>query len=163
MRTYEIEVAVLTIHKRTITSGKAESHETLVAAACVLEGLDASTIHGAHVQDVTPKPKTDKQRFNDAFRELRKLGYNARQGLSPLDDGIEVYTMREDAAWAFRGNGELIGMVPVNWEYGDHKNTNFHNQRAAILRRVFESHGFDVQWEGSYWNCIEIRRGGGKV
>lgn len=165
MRTYEIEVAVVTIHKRTITSAKAETHDTLVAAMCELEGLDASSLQGAHVMDVTPKPKTktDKQRFNDAFRELRKLGYDARQGLTPHDDGVDVYTMREDAEWAFRRNGDMCGMMPVNWQYGDYTKTDFHRKRAGIIKSVFASHGFDVTWEGDFWNCIEIRRGGGKL
>lgn len=156
MRTYEIELT--TVIKRTITSEKTEDHRTLTEAALALEGIDASNLVRSRTIDITPKPKTDKQRFNDAFRELRKLGYNAKQGLTPHDDGVDVYTMKGNVEDAFR-HGVLHGTVLINWEYGYADKTDFHKKRVQIIRSVFESHGFVTEWEGEYYNCIEIRKG----
>lgn len=159
MRTYEVTMQVVRYEKVTVETDGVRTPTEL--KALVMPEVIAQENESANlwdVNDITPKPITDKQRFNNAFRELRNMGYGARQGLSPLDDGTDVYTMREDAQWAFRGQ-ELIGMITVHWDYEDHENTVFHNQRVKILTSVFEKHGFSVEWEGRFFNSLQIRKG----
>lgn len=156
MRTYEVTMRVIRYETVLVEVESPEQVKPEAYAKTVLAENENADVFS--LVDVTPKPPTDKERFNAAFKELRRLGYKARQNLTPYDDGPEVYTMREDVVDAFRG-GELTGMMPLHWDYVNHENTVFHNQRVKILTSVFEDHGFSVEWEGRFYNALEIRKG----
>lgn len=156
MRTYEVTLEVTEYRKVTVQSEEKLYLEDARVAAVIQEDLLNMNTRAVFLNDLTPVPPTDKERFNAAFKELRRLGYKARQNLTPYDDGLEVYTMREDVVDAFRG-GELTGMMPVHWDYVNSENTVFHNQRVKVLTSVFEEHGFSVEWEGRFFNALQIR------
>src|SRR5690606_23118738 len=104
--------------------------------------------------DTTPKPITDKDRFNDAFKALRKMGYAAKQNQRrslPEYPELHVMTMADDVD-AFR-YGRLVGMVPIHWD-----SDNIRLDDVPSIAAVFESHGFTATWGGRFWDCIEIRK-----
>lgn len=101
---------------------------------------------------------SDKRAFNVAFRELRKQGFIARQnyqccqtcGWAALDcdynvgdDDNVVFFHRQDADSFLNGN--LKSVLFMSWQ-GD----------GDAIKRVFESHGFSVEWNGAESERIGI-------
>lgn len=102
--------------------------------------------------------KTDKQVFNEVFKELRKKGFVARQnyqccqscGWASMDSDYDVnddsnivFYHGQDAD-AFE-NGELIHMIYLAWQ-GD----------GDLIKKTFESYGFNVDWNGAEHKRIGI-------
>lgn len=159
MRTYEVTMQVITYETVTVEHDGHENHtELLQKAQEKLEerGVAGETRLWRCVENLAARPKTDKQRFNDAFKELRSIGYKAKQNGSPHDTDFEethVITMRDDAKEAFE-DGKLTGMMPIHWDSDRLEATHIEE-----ISGVFERHGFVATWGGDIWSTIEITGG----
>lgn len=158
MRTYEVTMQVVSYHTVTVNTEERAGYyelERLALQKLEEQGVAGNATHWLS-KDVTPKEPTDKDRFNDAFRALRKMGYAAKQNQSrdlPEYPERHVMTMKDDVdAFCTAGSGEFIGMMPLHWDSDTIED-------IREIRDVFLVRGFDVKWGGSFWDCIEIRKG----
>ena len=98
--------------------------------------------------------KTDKQLFNEVFRELRKKKIFAKQNFLccqtcawssvPSEEENVVFYHNQDKS-SFDSNGYLNSIIYLAWR----GNTD-------VIIEAFKSKGFKVQWNGSDLNRIGI-------
>lgn len=102
--------------------------------------------------------KTDKQVFNDVFKDLRKQGFIARQnyaccqscGWAQVEDDYDV---NDDSNIVFYHgqdadsfeNGELKNLIHLAWQ-----------GNGDLIKETFEKYGFNVDWNGSEHKRIAI-------
>lgn len=127
---------------------------------------------------------TMKARFQNAIKEARANGVKVRQNVQSCCRGCvteeKLGMKREDQPYAFTFGGQGMAYswidedeAPVNRE--DMKRSqrsyyrtrqpkivesvmfNWGNDSAEALVEAFKNNGFDVEWDGSEYSCVEVK------
>ena len=122
---------------------------------------------------------TQKERFAQALKEARREGVKVRQNVQCCcrgcitPDMIGLKDEEQPYAFTFGGQGDAYAWdedtVVTRASLNKAKNRgfgrtvfveqvffNWGNDSANVLVEAFERNGFDVEWDGSEYNCVVV-------
>lgn len=173
-KTYKVRVTVQTQETVEITAPFSLSNSDLKAVAAHKLGISESNISSVFAQDITPIPRTVKERIRTAFQKLRKVGAIARMNYmccsscgwaqmesdypNRQDGDTAVFYHRQDAE-SFDEKGNLGRYRDWNAEGVVFKQNRLYLAFAGdgdLIVGALQSEGLLVEWNGDVNKKIAV-------